>query len=104
MSRVNTSFILVLAFSSICFGATLMQLSMKNEKIITSTEIFDDDCQYMFEKEQENIKQRVANRLYQKALTQTFNGNAKEAQTISRCASLLFSGQEHWKIEPKDLL
>lgn len=99
MSRVNSFFLVLFALSSICFGATLMQMTVS-----LSSKAFQEiktlaDCDNLFGY---HDQQNTAAQLYQRAFQMSFYGHTKKAQQVSACSSLLQNGSPRWAHETKD--
>lgn len=108
MSRVNSILVLIIAFSSICFGATLMQQSMKKAvdfgQLKTSSTTYNSSCQKLIDDHREVANQKIAEALYKEAFILNFNGQWQEAQIASECAANLANGSHHWQVEAKSFL
>lgn len=111
MSRVNAFLVLILAFSSICFGASLMQRSMaKTGDHITSLTVslngenFEQSCQQLIKLHQKQAATKIAEELYKEAFSLNFDGDWQGANAASECAAYLTNGSDHWNYEAKDLI
>lgn len=104
MSRVHVFFFLMAALSSVCLGATLMQISVSQnslEKNAVTSEM-TPSCRKLVEKFAQESRNVIAKKIYEDAYRKSFNGDphAKEAAS---CARILLLGQENWKIGPEQL-
>jgi hypothetical protein len=110
MPRFNAFLIIILAFSSICFGATLMQMTIakranqtKEKANNLTCDELNPSCQKLLESSYQDPS-KLALDLYEKAFVLSFNDEWQVAQAISECAARLTNGSDHWEIEPKDLI
>lgn len=103
MARVKAFFVL-LALSSVCFGATLMQLSVASASPQERSAKVDKTCQALLKEHQATSNLKAADEMYRQAYVLTFNGDLKKAQEASTCASQLLNGTDHWRFEVRDLV
>lgn len=96
MTRVNAFLVLILAFSSICFGATLMQRSMARST--TNSNTINESCEQIIQS-QKLSQSNLAEELYKEAYALSFRGDWEAATNASKCAARLVNGTDHWKIE-----
>lgn len=107
MSRVKFFLVMGLAFSSVCFGATLMQWTVSRPAIElndVSLAQAEPSCQALVKRHRDQIAKKVAKEIYQEALTLSFNGQWQEAREASECAAWLEHGSKTWDFEAKDLI
>lgn len=107
MSRVNSFFLVLLALSSICFGATLMHMSVarptRPEKIVKKVSGLSD-CTELYRDYDYNKTHHTAKELYNEAFRLSFNGESEKALLASQCAALLKRGSTRWAYETDDLI
>jgi hypothetical protein len=110
MSRINAFLVLVVAFSAICFGATLMQISInrvgKEETSAFQSQNREPSRSQLIKDYQIGALAKIASELYRKAFSLSFSGDWQKAQAASECAAQLvnMNGSHKWGIEPKDLI
>jgi hypothetical protein len=110
MTRIHAILVLLLAFSSICFGATLMQLSVAKAAQDSHTNAqnrssqYDQSCQRLIKEHQNKALKKAAVEIYQEAFTLSFKGEHQKAKEASVCAAHLINGTDHWRVEAKDLI
>jgi hypothetical protein len=111
MSRVNTFLLVILIFSSLCVGATLVQMSMTKSASISATLGNDQDtqkldpaCQRLIASHRWETRERIAEGLYREAFSLSFNNKWKAAKAASECAAKLINGYDHWAIEARNLI
>ncbi|HXW52466.1 MAG TPA: hypothetical protein VEL47_00040 [Myxococcota bacterium] len=111
MTRLNAIFVLILAFSSVCFGATLMQRTMaksandlKSKGEVAKTNNLKQSCNALIMEQEKGTVAKVAKELYQRAYSLSFNGDWQEAEAASKCAAHILNGTDHWAIEAETLL
>jgi hypothetical protein len=97
MSRARSFFLVLVAISSICFGAGLMQYSIKPSPGLSF------DCEEYLLKNADKSKEHTVLELYKQALTLSFDGEAGQAQMRSECAALLDHGSPKWALELNSL-
>lgn len=108
MSRVNVSLVLILAFSSICFGASLMERSIKQsaprETLEPALRVEQElNCQSLFDRYHGLSARKIGKALYEQAFILSFDSDWENAKRASACSSLLLNGSRHWRIEAKNL-
>lgn len=107
MSRVNSFFLVLLALSSVCFGATLMQISVGRplEARETSKEVMGPaDCTELYKHYRNGRSYNMMRELYEEAFRLSFNGENAQAIQNSKCAALIKNGSPRWDFETKDLI
>lgn len=107
MSRVNSFFLVLLALSSVCFGATLMQISVARP--LQARESVKEvngpsDCTELYNRYHQKHSHNTARELYNEAFRLSFNGENTRAVQASQCAALLKNGTTRWAYETKDLI
>lgn len=106
MSRVNVFLFLGLAFSSICFGATLMQISVTRnnpEKNNGQSTPVNSSCRTLISKFRHEGQERIAQKIYELAYTKSFNGDNDAAETAN-CARTLINDGNAWNLDSHDLI
>lgn len=109
MTQIRAFLVLLLAFSSICFGATLMQMSVAKPELhplnarCRSVEQ-NCSCQELFKEYQKIAHKKAAAEIYKRAFALSFSDDFQKAKAASICASQLMNGSDHWRIEAKDLI
>lgn len=103
MKRINAIAVVLFAFSTVCFGATLMQRTMKGVKTAERSDTFRR-CEQIVAEHQQETNAKVAESLYNEAYKLSFNGDWAQAKVASECASRLLNGSKHWAIEARDLV
>jgi hypothetical protein len=110
MSRVNAFFLLLFAFSSICFGASLMHMAMPELGFVGESSSGDQseiclqeaNCQRLMHAN--SPKTDIVKELYNNAFILSLDGRYLEAKDISECAAHLALGVHNWKIDAKTML
>ena len=107
MLEIKKFMLVILAFFSLCVGASLMQRAVHElpgeafNKALTKAE---PSCRVLMRKHQDNITKKVAQEIYQDAITYSFNGEWSKAEEASECAAWLEHGTKKWNFEAKDLI
>jgi hypothetical protein len=108
MRRINAFLVLTLAFSSICFGATLMQRSMSRSQNTKSRQLsyspIDRSCEQLIKEYQQKFTAKIAEELYKDAFSLSFSGEWPAAEAASRCAAKLVNQSGNWAIEASRLI
>lgn len=99
MSRVNSFFLVLFALSSVCFGATLMQMTVSLSSNALQEIKTLADCDNLFGY---HNQERTAAQLYERAFQMSFYGHMQKAEQASTCSSLLRDGSLKWAHETKD--
>lgn len=108
MSRVNRSLVLV-AFVSFCFGKSLLAQAPHNAgahepQFLSGQNEQTQQCTQLREQYARLTTQEAAKELYKKAFLLSFDQKWEAAEVTSQCASLLFNGETHWRVEAKNLI
>lgn len=99
MSRVNSFFLVLFALSSVCFGASLMQMTVSLSSNALEEIKTLADCEGLFGPQDQ---QNNAFELYKRALQLSFYGQISKAKQASACSSLVHNGSLSWAYETKD--
>lgn len=103
MTRINAFLVLMLAFSSICFGATLMQRSMSRSQNVKNKEFsyspIDRSCEQLIKEYEQRFSAKIAEELYKDAFSLSFSGEWPAAEAASKCAAKLVNRSGNWKID-----
>jgi hypothetical protein len=109
MTRLNALIVLFVAFSSVCFGATLMHRTMvrpiNTEEHVepSKIQVSHQDCSVIALDIGTKPIIQVIRELYKKAYRLSFKGDWEGARAASACAARLDNGSEHWAIEAQNL-
>lgn len=101
MTRVKALFT-IFAFSSVCFGATLMHASIN--KYQQEQKNKEDLCERFLQEKSNSIRYQKAKKLYEESFRLSFDNLWSKANEASQCSCMLVNGNKEWRFQAHNLL